>query len=100
MAGLTMELKPKGIGVLILHPGGVKTRMGPPNGISPEESVRGMRQIVERFRPEDSGAFLRYDGVKCRGKDCDPISMTSKGRNSVRSCTYYIEGRARDGGWA
>ncbi len=64
MVGLTMELKPKGIGVLILHPGGVKTRMGPPNGISPEESVRGMRQLVERFRLEDSGTFLRYDGAK------------------------------------
>jgi hypothetical protein len=38
--------------------------MGPPNGISPEESVRGMRQLVERFRLEDSVTFLRYDGVK------------------------------------
>jgi NAD(P)-dependent dehydrogenase (short-subunit alcohol dehydrogenase family) len=64
MAGLAAELKPQGIGVLILHPGGVKTRMGPPSGISPEESVRGMRRIAERFRLEDSGTFLRYDGVK------------------------------------
>jgi hypothetical protein len=38
--------------------------MGPPSGISPEESVKGMRHIAERFRLEDSGAFLRYDGVK------------------------------------
>jgi NAD(P)-dependent dehydrogenase (short-subunit alcohol dehydrogenase family) len=64
MAGLAAELKPQGIGVLILHPGGVKTRMGPPSGISPEESVRGMRRIAERFRLEDSGTLLRYDGVK------------------------------------
>ena len=64
MAGLAAELKPRGIGVLILHPGGVKTRMGPSSGISPEESVGGMRHIAERFRLEDSGAFLRYDGVK------------------------------------
>ena len=64
MVGMAAELKPQGIGVLILHPGGVKTRMGPPNGIAPEESVRGMRQIAERFRLEDSGTFLRYDGVK------------------------------------
>jgi NAD(P)-dependent dehydrogenase (short-subunit alcohol dehydrogenase family) len=64
MAGLAAELKPQGIGVLILHPGGVKTRMGPSSGISPEESVRGMRHIAERFRLEDSGTFLRYDGVK------------------------------------
>ena len=64
MAGLAAELKPQGIGVLILHPGGVKTRMGPSNGISPETSVHGMRRIAERFRLEDSGSFLRYDGVK------------------------------------
>ena len=64
MAGLAAELKPQGIGVLILHPGGVKTRMGPSSGISPEESVRGMRHIAERFRLDDSGTFLRYDGVK------------------------------------
>jgi len=64
MAGLAVELKPEGIGVLILHPGGVKTRMGPFSGISPEESVRGMRHIAERFRLEESGAFLRYDGLK------------------------------------
>lgn len=64
MAGLAVELKPQGIGVLILHPGGVKTRMGPSSGISPAESVRGMRHIAERFRLEESGTFLRYDGVK------------------------------------
>ena len=64
MAGLAVELKPEGIGVLILHPGGVKTRMGPFSGISPEESVRGMRHIAERFQLEESGAFLRYDGLK------------------------------------
>lgn len=64
MSGLAVELKPLGIGVLILHPGGVKTRMGPPFGIPPEESVRGMMRIAERFRLEESGAFLRYDGEK------------------------------------
>jgi hypothetical protein len=38
--------------------------MGPSSGMSPVESVRGMRHIAERFRLEDSGTFLRYDGVK------------------------------------
>lgn len=64
MQGLSVELKPRGIGVLILHPGGVKTRMGPPNGISPEESVRGMRAVIGRFTLADSGRFLRYDGTE------------------------------------
>jgi NAD(P)-dependent dehydrogenase (short-subunit alcohol dehydrogenase family) len=64
MHGLSVELKARGIGVLILHPGGVKTRMGPPHGISPEESVRGMRPVIERFTLVDTGRFIRYDGTE------------------------------------
>ncbi|MFP4087099.1 MAG: SDR family oxidoreductase [Desulfobacteraceae bacterium] len=62
MEGLSVKLKPRGIGVLILHPGGVKTRMGPPHGISVRESVRGMRRIVQDFQLErDTGRFVKYD---------------------------------------
>jgi len=64
MQGLSVELKPRGIGVLMVHPGGVKTRMGPPHGISPEESVRGMRTIIDGFTLEDTGRFIRYDGTE------------------------------------
>jgi NAD(P)-dependent dehydrogenase (short-subunit alcohol dehydrogenase family) len=63
MQGLAAELAPRGIGVIILHPGGVKTRMGPADGISPEESVQGMRRIVDRFElARDNGQFLSFDG--------------------------------------
>ena len=62
--GLAVELRPMGIGVLILHPGGVKTRMGPPHGISSEESVQGMRERIEKFKLEYSGRFLKYDGTE------------------------------------
>lgn len=62
MQGLSVELHDRGIGVLILHPGGVKTRMGPRGGISLEESVSGMRCIIERFTMTDTGRFFRYDG--------------------------------------
>ena len=62
MQGLAVKLKPRGIGVLILHPGGVKTRMGPPHGISAQESVHGMRRIVQDFQLErDTGRFVKYD---------------------------------------
>ncbi|MDZ7700492.1 MAG: SDR family oxidoreductase [Deltaproteobacteria bacterium] len=62
MEGLAVKLKPRGIGVLILHPGGVRTRMGPPHGISARESVRGMRRIVQDFQLErDTGRFVKYD---------------------------------------
>jgi NAD(P)-dependent dehydrogenase (short-subunit alcohol dehydrogenase family) len=63
MQGLAAALKPRGIGVLILHPGGVNTRMGPRGGISVEESVRGMRAILERFSLDQTGRFVRYDGT-------------------------------------
>ena len=64
MQGLSVLLKPKGIGVLIIHPGGVKTRMGPRDGITPATSVRAVKKIIDRFTLEDSGRFLRYDGTE------------------------------------
>jgi NAD(P)-dependent dehydrogenase (short-subunit alcohol dehydrogenase family) len=63
MQGLAAVLRSRGIGVLILHPGGVKTRMGPRGGISAEESVRGMRRIVDRFTLDETGRFVKYDGT-------------------------------------
>jgi NAD(P)-dependent dehydrogenase (short-subunit alcohol dehydrogenase family) len=63
MQGLAAVLRSRGIGVLILHPGGVKTRMGPRGGISAEDSVRGMRRIVDRFTLDETGRFVKYDGT-------------------------------------
>lgn len=64
MQGLAVALRPKRIGVLLLHPGGVPTRIGPEKGISKRESVDGMRQIIEDFSMDMSGSFLQYDGQK------------------------------------
>ena len=65
MEGLTHELRPKGVGVLILHPGWVQTRMGGEGtSLIPRESVQGMRSLVEKFTLNESGRFFRYDGVQ------------------------------------
>lgn len=64
MKGLALAYRPLAIGVLILHPGWVKTRMGgwQEAPLTPEQSVAGMSRLIEGYTPEMSGRFLRYDG--------------------------------------
>ncbi|MBM9606477.1 SDR family oxidoreductase [Desulfopila inferna] len=62
MQGISAEMKEQEIGVLLLHPGAVMTRIGPLKGISTRESVSGMRQIIEGFTMEQTGKFFSYDG--------------------------------------
>ncbi len=63
MKGLSHEVAARKVGVLLLHPGWVRTRMG--GNLAPytaEESVLGMRRLVDNFSLKQSGRFFRFDG--------------------------------------
>jgi len=66
MAGksLSIDLKPHGISVALLHPGLVCTRMTgfTPHGITPEESVNGLIQRMDSLTIESSGSFWHSNG--------------------------------------
>jgi NAD(P)-dependent dehydrogenase (short-subunit alcohol dehydrogenase family) len=65
MKGMSLELKQYGVGLLLLHPGWVKTRMGGNNApLTPKQSVDGMVNQVSNFTQAMSGEFYRYDGTK------------------------------------
>lgn len=60
---LSEDFDPNELMIALLHPGWVQTSMGGPNAkIPPEESVSGMRSVIEGMTPEDHGRFLAYDG--------------------------------------
>jgi NAD(P)-dependent dehydrogenase (short-subunit alcohol dehydrogenase family) len=66
MAGksLALDLKPRGIAVAILHPGLVQTRMTnfTANGITPEDSVKGLLARIDELTLENTGTFWHANG--------------------------------------
>jgi NAD(P)-dependent dehydrogenase (short-subunit alcohol dehydrogenase family) len=61
---LAKELEPRGISVVLLDPGWVKTDMGGAHApLSPKESIAGMRRVLAGDPMEKSGKFLGHDGM-------------------------------------
>ncbi len=60
---LAVDLKAKGVVVLILHPGWVRTDMGGPNGLlTVQECVDGQLDLIARANPAMSGRFFHVSG--------------------------------------
>jgi NAD(P)-dependent dehydrogenase (short-subunit alcohol dehydrogenase family) len=63
--GMAIDLKSRGITVVSLHPGWVKTRMGGASApVTPEQSVRGQQKLFDHLKLQDSGQFFNYDGIR------------------------------------
>jgi len=61
---LAKELEPRGISVVMIDPGWVKTDMGGPHAqLTPEQSIAGIRKVLAGNPKEISGKFLGHDGV-------------------------------------
>lgn len=60
---MAVDLRPRGITVVVINPGWVKTDMGGASAVlAPEESVSRMRAVISRLTVADSGKFLNHDG--------------------------------------
>lgn len=60
---LSIDLAGRGISVISLHPGWVKTEMGRPNAeIGTDSSVSGLKSILQSATLAQSGQFIEYNG--------------------------------------
>jgi NAD(P)-dependent dehydrogenase (short-subunit alcohol dehydrogenase family) len=61
--GASNDLRSRGVIVVTMHPGWVKTRMGGASApLTTEQSVAGQQRLFDRLTTKDSGHFFNYDG--------------------------------------
>ena len=65
MKNLAEYVADRGITTVSFSPGWVKTEMGGPGAtVEIDETVTGMRSILEKLTSADSGKFIHYDGTE------------------------------------
>ncbi len=61
---LSIDLADRGITTIAMHPGWVQTDMGGDAAdITVDQSVRGLRALLDRIGQDDNGGFFNYDGT-------------------------------------
>jgi NAD(P)-dependent dehydrogenase (short-subunit alcohol dehydrogenase family) len=62
---LAAELRDEGFTCIVMNPGWVQTDLGGPNApLKAPDSISGMRAVISRLTPADSGTFWTHEGKR------------------------------------
>jgi hypothetical protein len=57
------DLKEKGVRVISMNPGWVRTRMGGESAVlKPEDSISGMLKVIHGLKDDETAKFYSYNG--------------------------------------
>jgi NAD(P)-dependent dehydrogenase (short-subunit alcohol dehydrogenase family) len=61
------DFKERGVRVICMNPGWVKTRMGGGNAaLEPKDSISGMLKVIQGLKDDETAKFYSYNGEQLR----------------------------------